>query len=227
MSAFRGSGRTTCYKPRRKAPDNTPMNFVFVLVLLGIVAHFIKNTEQRQRIALLSRYLQPYQLEKQMELLTSGYMRALGESDPERSEPIWRMLQGTEQALAEQLGRLASDIAHMEEAEARVSLLPQALPRMSRWFPSASFDLREAIALHARGFALTVQNPQGLDRKQQAYRLTAELFLFQHTCHWYCRSRSLASARLWARHQTRYEQVLASVSPATRKGYGALVGRPS
>lgn len=200
------------------------MNTVFVLVLLGVVAHFIKNTEQRQRIALLSRYLQPYQLEKQMEQLTSGYLRALGESDLERSEPIWRMLQGTEQALAEQLGRLASDIARMDEADARVSLLPQALPKMGRWFPRATFDLREAIALHAQGFADTAQGQQGLDRKQQAYRLTAELFLFQHTCHWYCRSKSLASARLWARHQTRYEQVLESVSPLTRRGYGALVG---
>jgi hypothetical protein len=203
------------------------MNTVFVLMLLGVVAHFIKNTEQRQRIALLSRYLQPYQLEKQMEQLTSGYLRALGESDLERSEPIWRMLQGTEQALAEQLGRLASDIARMDEADARVSLLPQALPKMGRWFPRATFDLREAIALHAQGFADTAQGQQGLDRKQQAYRLTAELFLFQHTCHWYCRSKSLASARLWARHQTRYEQVLESVSPLTRRGYGALVGRPS
>lgn len=201
------------------------MNFVYVLVLLGIVIHLVKNAEQRQRIARLSHYLQPYQLEKLMEQLTSGYLRALGESDPERSEPIWGMLQGTEQTLAGQLERLASDIARMGEAEARVSRLPQALPMMSRWLPGASFDLREAIALHARGFAHTVQNPQGLDRQQQAYRLTAELFLFQHTCHWYCRSRSLASARLWTRHQTRYEQVLAAVSPSTREAYGALVGR--
>lgn len=203
------------------------MNLVFALVLLGVLAHLIKNTEQRQRIALLSRCLQPYQLEKQMEHLNNGYMRALSESDPERSDPIWRMLQSTEEILADQLARLASDIARMDTANARVSLLPQALPMMSRWFPTATFDLREAVALHARGFADTLQNQPALDRKQQAHRLTAELFLFQHTCHWYCRSKSMASARLWARHQTRYKQVLAAVSPQTREAYGALVGRPS
>jgi len=212
--------------PRGKAPDNTPMTLVFVLALLGAVAHFIKNAEQRQRIALLSQYLHPHQLEQQMERLISGYMRALGESDTERSDPIWRTLQGTEQTLADQLAHLASDLTRMAPAEARVSLLPQLLPRMRRWFPRSSFDLRKAVALHAQGFAHTAQNPQGLDRRQQAYRLTAELLLFQHTCHWYCRSKSMASARLWARHQTRYEQVLAAVSPATRGAYGALLGRP-
>ena len=38
----------------------------------------------------------------------------------------------------------------------------------------------------------------------------------QHTCHWFCNSKTVASARLLARHQTTYEQVLASVTPETR-----------
>lgn len=206
-----------------KDRDNNAMNVFLVLVLLGIVAHLIKSAEQRQRIALLSQQLQPYQLEKLIEQLTSGYLRALGESDPERSEPIWRMLEGTEKTLADQLVQLASGLAAMNEADARVSLLPEWLPMTRRWLPSATFDLRKAISLHARGFADGVQNAAGLSRKQQAFTLTAELFLFQHTCHWYCRSKPLASARLWARHQTRYEQVLGSVSKGTRAAYDALV----
>jgi hypothetical protein len=213
------------HRARGKDRDNTAMNVFLVLVLLGIVAHLIKSAEQRQRIALLSQRLQPYQLEKLIEQLTSGYLRALGESDPERSEPIWRMLEGTEKTLADPLGRLASDVAAMNETDARVSLVPEWLPMTRRWLPGATFDLRQAIALHARGFAEAAQNAAGLGRKQQAFTLTAELFLFQHTCHWYCRSKPLASARLWARHQTRYEQVLGSVSATTRAGYGALVGR--
>jgi len=48
--------------------------------------------------------------------------------------------------------------------------------------------------------------------------------LFQHTCHWYCRSKAVASARLMARQKTTYEQVLGAVSPQTRRAYTALVG---
>ena len=50
----------------------------------------------------------------------------------------------------------------------------------------------------------------------------AELLLLQHTCHWYCKSRTVASARMLARHQTPYPQLVASVSPATRQAYLAL-----
>jgi hypothetical protein len=46
----------------------------------------------------------------------------------------------------------------------------------------------------------------------------------QHTCHWYCRSKRIASARLLRRHKPTHEQVLASVAPQTRRAYGALTG---
>jgi hypothetical protein len=54
--------------------------------------------------------------------------------------------------------------------------------------------------------------------------MSAELFLMQHTCHWYCRSRAVASARMLARHKTPYAQLVDSVAPATRRDYRALVG---
>ena len=45
----------------------------------------------------------------------------------------------------------------------------------------------------------------------------------QHTCHWFCRSKNVASARLLARHQTHYHQVLAAVSEKTRMQYTQLI----
>jgi hypothetical protein len=49
------------------------------------------------------------------------------------------------------------------------------------------------------------------------------LILMQHTCHWYCRSKTVASARMFARHKTSYAQLLEAVSPETRKAYNALI----
>ena len=200
------------------------MDIYLILLAVGVGAYVLKNTEQRQRIGWLSGYLRPYQLEKLMENLTDGYLRALGESDPERSEPIWRMLVSTEQLVVDQLNRLATDMAAMGEEQARVLRWPLAVPLVSRWLPATTFDLRQLVAVHAQGFASALQNAEGLGRKQQAFRLSAELFLFQHTCHWYCRSKAVASARLLARQKTAYAQVLAAVSPQTRRAYGALVG---
>ena len=65
------------------------------------------------------------------------------------------------------------------------------------------------------------------ERKSRAFTMTAELMLMQHTCHWFCRSRTIASMRLLARHKTAYEQVLQSVSPATLKAYEKLVNSRS
>ncbi len=202
------------------------MDTYLILMALGVGAYVMKNVEQRQRIGLLSSYLHKYQLEKLMEQLTEGYLRALGESDPQRSEPIWRMLVSTEQSVSDQLGRLAADMARMGDEQARVLRWPLAVPLASRWLPAVTFDLRQLMAIHAQGFASAVQNTAGLGRKEQAFRLSAELYLFQHSCHWYCRSKTVASARLLARHKTAYAQVLAAVSSQTRAAYAALVGRP-
>ena len=200
------------------------MDTYLILMAVGVGAYVMKNVEQRQRIGLLSSYLHKYQLEKLMEQLTEGYLRALGESDPQRSEPIWRMLVSTEQSVSDQLGRLAADMARMGDEQARVLRWPLAVPLASRWLPAATFDLRQLMAIHAQGFASAMQNTAGLGRKEQAFRLSAELYLFQHSCHWYCRSKAVASARLLARHKTAHAQVLAAVSPQTRAAYAALVG---
>jgi hypothetical protein len=201
------------------------MDFMIALLLIGAGFLALKNAEQRQRIALLGTHLQKYQLEKLMEQLTEGYLRALGEPDGERREQIWQLLENTEQAVADQLERLALDVARLDAAQTRISRWPVAVPLASRLLPASTFDLREALALHASGVASVVKNTRGLNRRDKAFMLSAELFLFQHTCHWYCRSRTVASARLAVRHRTRYEQVLAAVSPATRRGWEALLAR--
>ena len=199
------------------------MDLLVPLLFFAFGAFVIKNAEQRQRIAWLGAILGPIKIEKNMETLATGYMRALAETDPERSGPIWRMLESTEASLVQQLDRLAKDVQVMTPSQARISRWSLALPMATRLFPNTTFDLREAFKIHAQGFARGAENADGLSRKQQARRLLAEMFLFQHTCHWYCRSRSVASARLVVRHQTTYEQALALVSPTTRQALETLL----
>jgi hypothetical protein len=81
------------------------------------------------------------------------------------------------------------------------------------------------LLIHARGIAGVMRNEAGHTPKSKAYMMSAELFLLQHTCHWYCRSKTVASARMIGQHQTQYLQALGAVSPQTREAYRALIGR--
>lgn len=199
------------------------MDLVFLPALL-LAALFLANRQQQhQRIIWLARLLQPFEIEKLMEQVSTGYLRALGESEAERSEPIWNNLLDTEHRLSTQLQRLAEQVAREDASQARISRWPVAAALAARWLPANTLDLRPLMALHAQGVAEAVANPEALSRRDQAYRLSAELFLFQHSCHWYCRSQAVASARLLARHQTAYAQVLQAVSKRTRQSYRALV----
>ena len=82
---------------------------------------------------------------------------------------------------------------------------------------------RLAVRTQERGKGLHIQITGHLSAKDRAYMMTAELFLMQHTCHWYCKSKTIASARMMARHQTPHEQLVNSVSEPTRKAYLALI----
>ena len=158
-----------------------------------------------------------------METLADGYLRALAEKDPARRDQIWALLASSETQLGEQFSRFSSSFNKVEEPQARISKLPLALPFATQLLPALSFDARRAFAIHAQGFQQAAQNARGLSPRDKAFTMSAELFLMQHTCHWYCKSRTVASARLLARHQTAYEKVLESVSPETRRAYLALV----
>lgn len=200
------------------------MDVLFLATLIATGVFVLNAKQQRERVALLASYLGNYQIEKLMENLTEGYLRALGESDTERREQVWSLLRTTELQLSEQFTRFTADFTRVDAALARVSTLPLALPYADRWLPSASFDMRQALAIHAQGIERAVRNESGLSLRDKAYTLSAELFLMQHTCHWFCKSRAIASARLMARHKTPHTQVLASVTPATRAAYSALLG---
>ncbi|MCH8856182.1 MAG: hypothetical protein IIA03_08100, partial [Proteobacteria bacterium] len=82
---------------------------VFVPLALVLGFQYLKSQEQRRRIALLGGYLSQYQIEKLMENLTQGYLRALGEDDSDRRAQIWSMLGTAEQELSSQFSRFAED----------------------------------------------------------------------------------------------------------------------
>lgn len=195
--------------------------YLLLLVMFG-AAYALKQREQQRRIALLGGHLKDYRIEKLIEQLADGYLRALGEADPERQRQIWALMDSAEQEFVDQLRRFAADIADADPVALQVSKFAWSLPLLERIFPDRSFDLRKAVAIHARGIASVARNERGLGSKEKAFTLTAEMYLLQHTCHWFCRSKAVASARLVARHRTSYAQVLGAVSTETRTAYLAL-----
>ncbi|KQU82781.1 hypothetical protein ASC78_15385 [Variovorax sp. Root318D1] len=201
------------------------MEILTLVTLIVIGAYILKLRDQRQRIALLGSHLGKYQIENLMETLTEGYLRCLGEDDAARRQQIWSLLDSTEQKLSAQFDSFAAEFARVDEAQARVSKLPLAIPFAHKLFPAATFDFRQALAIHARGIAEVTQNESHRTPKAKAFTMSAELFLMQHSCHWFCKSKTVASARMLARHKTSYEQLLDAVSPATRRAYVALTGQ--
>lgn len=197
---------------------------VLILVMVGVSGVWLlRASEQRRRIALLGSFLGKYQIEALMENLTQGYLRALVENDPARRGQILNLLNAAEQSVAQQFGSFALEFSRLDEAQTRVSTLGVALPFADRLFPKATFDVREAFRIHARGLADAASNDLHRSPRDKAFTLSAELLLMQHTCHWFCRSLATASARSLLRHQTPYPQLVASVAPATRRDYQALL----
>ncbi len=199
----------------------------FSLALIGALALVYFNTSaQRARLALLAGYLQPFQIEKLMERLLEGYLRALDETDLGRQRAVWANLYAIERSLSEQFDRFVGSLEQAQPQPPRMApvpfqaLLADKLPR------SLSFELVTMMRVHAQGIALCANHPDEENpdaRKQRAFAMTAELLLMQHSCHWFCRSRALATARLMARHNTGYDQVLAAVTPATQQAYRKLI----
>jgi hypothetical protein len=200
------------------------VDFLLTLaVALAVACWMVKARLQQQRIALLARFLSGYSIEKNIETVTQGYLRALGEADPGRRDAIWNLLRANEQELCRQMNQFANDFAAADPAATRVSKLPVWLPLASAF--AGSFDMREALRVHARGICRAIDRETGTSSKDRAFAISAELFLMQHTCHWFCRSKSVASARMLARHRTSYRQLVDAVLPQTRSDYLALVER--
>ena len=199
------------------------MEPLFLVLLLAAGVHLANRFEQRERIALLARYLGRFPIERDMGTLVEGYLPALTEPDSERRTQRLQALAVTEQRLVEKLGEFNTLFEKVWGEQRRVSRWLVAVPRATRMFPRASFDLREAFLIHTEGIARAAANADGLAPRERAFRLTAELLLLQHSCHWFCRSRAVANARMLAHHQSSYAQVLAGVDEKTRRAYTALV----
>jgi len=200
------------------------MDILILAMLAATGLWLLRSGWQRGRIALLGGFLGKYQIEKGMESLTAGYLRALGETDPERREQIWHLLGSTEEKLCEQFASFAADFSKVDAVQARVSTLALAIPYADKLFPAATFDLRKLLVIHAQGITRAAAESPHQNAKSRAFTLSAELFLMQHSCHWFCKSKTVASARLLVRHKTPYAQLLASVAPETARAYLAVVG---
>lgn len=199
------------------------MDILTLALLLALGAYILNARQQRKRVALLASYLQPYQIEKLMEALTEGYLRALGETTPERSSQIWSLLHTTESQLSEQFAKFATEFAQADPIDTRVSRWMLPIPLAAMVFPAATFDMRKVLKIHAQGISNAAVQGMGVSSRDRAFTMSAELFLMQHSCHWFCKSRLVASARVLAQHQTPHEQLVASVSPETRRAYLALI----
>ena len=200
---------------------------MYVLVFFAFLAFSLQmrnSLEQRRRVLLLGHFLRRYQIETLMQNLVDGYLRALGERDTERRAAIWTVLDHTESQLMGQVQNLIGDMGEADPRQWQASTLALGLPLATHWAPASTFDLRKLLRVHADGMAAVMANNDGLSQRDRAYRLCAELLLLQHSCHWYCKSRWVASARMLARHQTHYAQLLEAVSPATRASYARLTG---
>jgi hypothetical protein len=197
------------------------MEFLSLLFILATGIHWLNTQGQRKRTALLAEQLRPFQIEKHMEQLTSAYMRALGESDPERQAQILQLQEQAEQQLAHEFQNLAREFAKLSAPETRGFRL--AIPFIDQVSPRFTFDMRRLLTVHAQGIERAVSNLHGLGPKERAFRMMGEMFLMQHSCHWFCKSKTIASARMVAQHQTRYEQALDAVSPETRQAYWEVV----
>jgi hypothetical protein len=196
------------------------MELLSLLFLLGVLIHWLNTQGQRQRTALLAAHLRPYQIEKHMAQLTEAYMRALGEPEAARQQQILQLQEVAEQQLADEFKNLATEFGRLSAPEARGFKI--ALPWIDQLTPKATFDMRRLLAVHAQGIeramALTPASA-----KERSFRIMAEMFLMQHSCHWFCKTQTIASARMVKLHQTRYEQALSAVSPETREAYLRVV----
>lgn len=201
------------------------MEIISLLALAGFAVHWLNQQDRRARTALLASQLQPFQIERLMQQLTEAYMRALGERDPERQSQVLQLQEEAEQLLARQFQELARAFAQLPAPQVRT--LKLALPGIDKVLPQVTFDTRRVLQIHADGIERVVRNESGHSPRDKAFVLMAEMFLMQHSCHWFCRSRTIASARMLAQHKTHYEQALDAVSPETRQAYLAVVQGPA
>ena len=195
------------------------------LVLLSLTTLLLlRAVDQRQRIRVLAGYLQRHRIEPLMQRLNAAYLRALDAPDGAQRDAAWQAQHGTEAQLAEQIERLAADLAQAPAPVPQLSRVP--LPWAPRWLPGTGIDLQRAVRVHAAGIRALADDVTHPRPAERARTLLAELYLFQYTCHWFCRSRAVAAARLVVAHHSPLERVIQTVSPTTRHDYQKLIVGP-
>lgn len=195
------------------------MDTVLILLFAALVWQVLRVRYQREHIALLGRHLANLQLERHMETLTEGYTRAIREETETRQLQVLDMFTSTENAVAAQAQALAEAMQKEGLQATSMVALPFCLPYAERFLPSVTRDFRKLLHIHAAGLRHVVSNEGNWDAKDRAYHLSAELYLLQHSCHWFCKSRTVADARLQMRHQVNHQKVLGAVSSVTRLAY--------
>lgn len=195
------------------------MNLTSTLLMAIVAWVLLRVRYQRAHIALLGQHLANLQLERHMETLTQGYTRAIHEETETRQLQVLDTFAQTERAVAAQLQTLADTMQKENPQATRMGTLPLCVPYLERVLPALTRDFRELLHIHAAGLRHVVDNESQWGAKDRAYHLSAELYLFQHSCHWFCKSRTVAEARLTLRHQVNHQKVLDSVSEVTRSAY--------
>ena len=198
------------------------MDLISLVLLSFTLLLALRAIDQRQRIQWLGSYLSRYRIEALMQRLNAAYLRALDTPDEAQRAPQWQAQHDTERQLADQLERLAAEQAQAPAPPPQISRVP--LPWAPRWLPGSGLDLARVMQIHARGVRALANASADPEPAARARTLLAELYLFQHSCHWFCRSRGVAGARLVVAHRTPFERVLQLVSPATRQDYGRWIG---
>lgn len=202
-----------------KQKGNKVMEMGLTLLMVFIVWQGLRVRYQRTHIALLSQYLSQLQLERHMETLTTTYTRAINEQTETRQLQVLATVNQTEEAVAAQVQRLADSLKKDDLTATTMNVLAFNFPFLVSLLPNSKRDFRELVQIHANGLRHVVDNTEALNAKDRAYHLSAELYLFQHSCHWFCKSRTVADARLMVRHKVDHKKVLASVSQTTRSAY--------
>ncbi|MEQ4619416.1 MAG: hypothetical protein ABN482_15430 [Corticimicrobacter sp.] len=195
------------------------VDIVLILLVIALAWQVLRVRYQRMHITLLGGHLANLQLERHMETLTQGYTRAIHEASESRQLQVLETFAPTERSVAAQLQTLANAMQKESAEAASMGTFALCIPYAERFMPSAVRDFRKLLQIHAVGLRHAVDNEAGWDPKARAFHLSAELYLFQHSCHWYCKSRTVADARLMVRHQVKHEKVLESVSEVTRSAY--------
>ena len=195
------------------------MDIVLTLLVAIVAWRVLCLRYQRAHITLLGRHLAGLQLERHMETLTQGYTRAINEKAETRQLQVLETFAQTERAVATQAQSLAHAMQKENARAASMITTKFCVPYAERFLPALTKDFRELLHIHATGLRHVVDNEGRWDAKERAYRLSAELYLFQHSCHWFCKSRAVADARLVLRHQVTHQKALESVSAVTRSAY--------